>query len=474
MEPAKQRFQASLELIWKQTTVGIVRHKNIKGSTPEPPATSLLAADINQLVSKIVDVCEKADSTSENTVPGPKEKDASQIQHPCIKWASEYTLHHVEDTQVAETTDARKTKQQKKGVEKNTTKCPRTDGLLVAADPNNGNVLRALVSMEAKLDSFDETAKYRNRSNAIDAYSQQKPNSVTPWPLLLFRYTLRHKANDSVTVLAFVPTTTEEGSAVMLWESSEKDAIYKSIVAAVRATSDFIRELHKKTRTVGFCSIHGNVVLDKEEDMVYKCFFDTEQRHPNIELIRDFVDPDAEEVLLGHIGCYVKMKWVGLMLTDDHTCCMVAFLQIARELQRLHNSGNCHGDIRVSNMILNSVNGDKKAKLVDFDFAGEKGKRKYPNNLLNLLDGARHEDIQKAIKSKQVGDMTLQPEHDWFSLVAAMKCFEVTDKDDEDTWKDLIERVEKSNFDDLNDKDLERKVVQLNDEVIEQGKAETD
>ena len=287
LEPVKQRFQASRELIWKSTSVGIVRHKNINGSTPEAPATSLLAADINQLVSKIVDVCEKSNSTIENTATGTIEKGPPKIQHPCIKWASEYTLHHVEDTQVAETTDARKTK---------TTKCPRTDGLLVAADPNNENVLRALVSMEAKLDSFDVMAKYQNRSNAIDAYSQQKQD-VTPWPLLLFRYTLRHNASDSVVVLALVPMTASRGKAVTLWESSETDAIFKSIVAAVRATSDFIRELHEKTKTVDFdyCSVHGNVVLDEEEEMVYKCFFDTARRHPNLDLIRKFVDSKAKK-----------------------------------------------------------------------------------------------------------------------------------------------------------------------------------
>ena len=94
--------------------------------------------------------------------------------------------------------------------------------------------------------------------------------------------------------------------------------------------------------------------------MVYKCFFDTERRHPKLDLVRDFVDPKAEEVSLARKGCYVKMKWVGSMLTDDRTCCMLAFLHIASELQRLHNSGNCHGDIRVSNLILHSVNGDEK------------------------------------------------------------------------------------------------------------------
>ena len=475
LDPAKQRFQASLGLIWKETKVGIVRHKNTCGSTPEAPATSLLAADINQLVSKIVDVCEKSNSTIGNTEAGTIEEDAPQIQHPCIKWVSEYTLHHVEDTQIAETTDAGKTKPQMKGVEKNRIKCPRTDGLLVAVDPNNRNVLRALVSMEAKLNTFDETAKYQNRSNAIDAYSQQEPDDdVTPWPLLLFRYTLRHNAKDSVAVLAFVPTTPDKGKSVMLWESHQEDAIYRSIVAAVRATSDFIRELHEKKKTVDYCSVHGNVVLDEEEEMVYKCFFDTERRHPNVDLICDFVDSKAERFSLGHRGCYVKMKWVGSMLTDNHTCCMLAFLQIARELQRLHNLGYCHGDIRVSNLILHSVNGDKKAKLVDFDLAGKKGKQKYPYNLLNLVDGARHEDIQQAIKSERVGDMTLQPEHDWSSLVAAMKCFEVKDKDDADTWEDLIKRVENSNFGDLNDEDLEQKVLKLNDKVIEQAKAATD
>ena len=123
--------------------------------------------------------------------------------------------------------------------------------------------------------------------------------------------------------------------------------------------------------------------------MVYKCFFDTARRHPNLDLIRKFVDSKANKVSLGHRGCYVKMKWVGSMLTDDRTCCMLAFLQIARELQRLHNLGYCHGDIRVSNLILHPVNGDKKAKLVDFDLAGGKWEQKYPSSLLDLDGGAR-------------------------------------------------------------------------------------
>ena len=64
-------------------------------------------------------------------------------------------------------------------------KNPRTDGLLVVADPNSNNTLRALVSMEAKLNSFDESDEYQSRSNAIDAFGQQEVTDK-PWPLLLF------------------------------------------------------------------------------------------------------------------------------------------------------------------------------------------------------------------------------------------------------------------------------------------------
>lgn len=471
LERAKQHFQESLELIWKKTKCGVVKYKNRNDSTPEPPATSLLAADINQLISKIVDICKK--SVTETA----EDDDTPQIQRTFIKWASEYTLHHIEDEDADAKADADAAADETTGArKKQQPKCPRTDGLLVAADPNNDNALRALVSMEAKLDTFDLDATYQNRSNAIDAYSLQEPkDSVRPWPLLLFRYTLRHDADDSVNILAFVPTTRVSGKVVSLWRSSREDAIYRSIVAAVRTTSEFIREVHRKGKTPDFCSVHGNVVLDQEQKMVYKCFFNTGRRRPNLELIRGFVDPYAQQISLGGESCYVKMQWVGHILTDKNTCSMLAFLQIARELQRLHELGYCHGDIRVSNLILHPEGSDKKAKLVDFDLAGKTGGHKYPYNLLDLVDGARHVDIQEAIESKQIGDKTLEEKHDWFSLAAAMRCFVTKDTESRATWGSLIEKVENSisgGFKDegLNNEDLWQE-VQLKESVMTQSQA---
>eukprot|EP00549_Striatella_unipunctata_P001633 CAMPEP_0118712626 /NCGR_PEP_ID=MMETSP0800-20121206/24949_1 /TAXON_ID=210618 ORGANISM="Striatella unipunctata, Strain CCMP2910" /NCGR_SAMPLE_ID=MMETSP0800 /ASSEMBLY_ACC=CAM_ASM_000638 /LENGTH=312 /DNA_ID=CAMNT_0006617755 /DNA_START=92 /DNA_END=1030 /DNA_ORIENTATION=- len=302
--------------------------------------------------------------------------------------------------------------------------------------------------MEAKLGSFDVSAEYQSRSNAIDAHSQH-PTDEAPWPLLLFRYGLHHNANDSVSVLAFVPTGLKKAKAVRLWQSnpSHEDAIYQSVVAALRA---------------------ANLALDEEEHMVYKCFFDTQHRRDNLELVQKYVDPKASKVSLGRKGCFIKMKWIGKVMADDNTCSMLAFLQIARELRRLHTEGFCHGDIRVSNLILDPVTAEAGAKLVDFDLAGKTGEQNYPGTLwMDIIDGERHEEIQQAIKKRKVHEVTLETKHDVHSLVAAMKCFEVMKADDQSVWNTLVKRVRDSGpLNELNDSDLVERRMQLKDDVL--------
>ena len=273
-------------------------------------------------------------------------------------------------------------------------------------------------------------------------------------------------------VLAFVPTTATKARAVTLWEeNNDENSIYKSVLAAVRAANDFIELAIKQKATPDFCSVHGNVVLDERKDTVYKCFFDTSRRKSNIELIQNFVDPEAKVAHLGPRGCYVKMKWVGLMLSKGGTCSMCSFLQIARELERLHRMGYCHGDIRVSNLILHPKESGQ-AKLVDFDLSGKTGQQTYPSSLLNLVDGARNPTVKEAIQSETIGRVNLFPEHDWFSLAAAMKCFDATNENDTELWKEFIEQIEqKSGSCALDEAVLTDKTVKLKDDIRNTPKA---
>ena len=72
----------------------------------------------------------------------------------------------------------------------------------------------------------------------------------------------------------------------------------------------------------------------------------------------------------------------------------------------LHESGIVHGDIRVSNIVfgLNGV-----ATLIDFDFSGKDGVKKYPSTFnTRINDGARHPDV--------AGGVVLKFKHDWFAV----------------------------------------------------------
>jgi serine/threonine protein kinase len=243
----------------------------------------------------------------------------------------------------------------------------------------------------------------------------------------------------------------------------------------VLATVDFIREVDKRRKTLDFCMVHGNVVLDEEEGMVYKCFFKTERRSPNLDLIRQFVDPNAEEFSLGTEGSYMRMKFVGQMLSDDYKCSMLSFLEVARDLQRLHDMDYCHGDIRVSNLILNPMNGEGKARLIDFDFAGKAGEKRYPSSLINLVDGERHPEVRMAIEANNVGEVVLKKEHDWYSMAAAMQCFEVTNQEDEAVWSAWIESVAQGEFEhkSVSEEDLKQKWVQLKESIQAHGRTVT-
>jgi serine/threonine protein kinase len=119
-------------------------------------------------------------------------------------------------------------------------------------------------------------------------------------------------------------------------------------------------------------------------------------------------------------------------------CNCQLFLEIAADLRKLHKEGYCHGDIRVSNLIL----GGSVGKIIDFDFAGKAEKDTYPPNLQTLVDGDRHEDVKNAIKKGDIGDLPLQFDHDWYSLKQAMHCFEAKESVNQGAWQNLIDQID--------------------------------
>lgn len=81
--------------------------------------------------------------------------------------------------------------------------------------------------------------------------------------------------------------------------------------------------------------VYRNIARDDQN--IYKSFYGTDRRKPNLLLIRAFVDPQAEEVKMGDQGSFVKMKNAGPVLPVNLECSAQRFCEIADHLDRLHN-----------------------------------------------------------------------------------------------------------------------------------------
>ena len=171
---AKALFESQFALIWKQTYTGVTRTKRNDGNTPEPCATSLLAAYITQGIAQ---VCHDA-----------------EVGTACLPaWSSEYVLYASgpakqkvgKKSAMPKRTGARKNPQPDDG-----SKQPRCDGLLTMPDPLTNESLRGLVMMEAKIESFTIEDDYQSRSNAADVMLKKPHGEDDPWPLLVFHLTM--------------------------------------------------------------------------------------------------------------------------------------------------------------------------------------------------------------------------------------------------------------------------------------------
>ena len=99
----------------------------------------------------------------------------------------------------------------------------------------------------------------------------------------------------------------------------------------------------------------------------------------------------------------------------------------------LHDENICFGDVRASNIVF----GKNKSCFIDFDFAGECGKRVYPDGFVKKIDdGKRHKHAR--------GGEPLQKLHDCFAFAAVMK---LHDCDNNDKWDKAIKHLEEQDVD---------------------------
>jgi len=132
-------------------------------------------------------------------------------------------------------------------------------------------------------------------------------------------------------------------------------------MAAALAAIDFKQELERRKQQLKICLTRGNNAIDRSNKQVFKSFFWTERRDVNLDLIHEHVDRNAQEIELGDEGSYVQMKNVGSALPD--VVDVGAFIGVANSLAKAHETGFCHGDIRIDNMMLES------GTLIDWDLA---------------------------------------------------------------------------------------------------------
>jgi len=149
---------------------------------------------------------------------------------------------------------------------------------------------------------------------------------------------------------------------------------------------------------------------------------------------RAHVDPKAMQFSLGDEGSYISMRYMEVALPAQIE--VDKFIAVANSLANAHNAGYCHGDIRIDNMILES------GALIDWDLARKADEALYPSGLQTIIDGKRHPDVTKAVQNRKIGELKLTKAHDWYSLKAAMNCFEPENEDDEKPWANLIENIE--------------------------------
>ena len=151
-----------------------------------------------------------------------------------------------------------------------------------------------------------------------------------------------------------------------------------------------------------------------------------DRRKPNIDLVREFIDSNAEHTVIDDSLCIVTTKFhgreKGQKWFDPVSAINLGLL--LENLQRLHEKGLVHGDIRLLNCILH------KGMIVDFDFCRRDGEL-YPSTLRLLKqdgsDGKRAQDVGRAITNSTVGSLGMKKSHDLESMLHLLRLFRPVD-----------------------------------------------
>ncbi|KAG7348926.1 hypothetical protein IV203_011523 [Nitzschia inconspicua] len=182
-----------------------------------------------------------------------------------------------------------------------------------------------------------------------------------------------------------------------------------------------------------------------------------DQRQPNIEIVKKYVDANAIQVTPQehfHIVCTKFFSrddgdpWYGPVPASK-------FANIIRQLKQLHEEdGMVHGDVRLRNMILH------EGILTDFDWTRPDGSL-YPSTLLDITgDGKRHEEVSQAIKmqrcfeydhhenersflrsfpgAKRIEKLEMKFDHDIFSMRYVLNLFVPINPENKVQWKELL------------------------------------
>jgi Phosphotransferase enzyme family len=215
-------------------------------------------------------------------------------------------------------------------------------------------------------------------------------------------------------------------------------ALWKSVVWSGKVTQEATSKLlHVMVETAddtikihplpALQRIGGNISFDAERKTFVKVFDYRyrkveEQQQRNHELALKYL---KAEVLL-EVNDLVVIEYPAI--NGTHGAKRVEqMIHVVDQLQKLHESNLCHGDIRGYNVLFN----EGTSCLIDFDFAGVCGKKQYPEGyIVDIPDGKRHEGAK--------GGEFLQKIHDCFALAAVMKLRECKDA----KFKDCVKLVE--------------------------------
>jgi hypothetical protein len=174
-------------------------------------------------------------------------------------------------------------------------------------------------------------------------------------------------------------------------------------------------ELNAKTVEVDWHVLGSNCALDRLTSKVYKCY-DYRYRDPD--------DKRRATYCMKYLNAKPVVRFDKLLVItyDDIVGSHIPkntsdFVPILKMLGALHADHVVDGDIRLSNIVF----AKDQSSLIDFDFSGERGVKKYPAGYIcEILDGFRHADAKE--------NAFLEIEHDFLSLARLMNLFLTTER----------------------------------------------